>query len=507
MSGLPNGIVTAWVDESYRGLSASVSRKAGDLTVARELPVLEPWGSEVESVTTNRTNALVLSRNNYQRQHVWASVLDANGIAAGPPVEIVTRSMDRAVGITVASDPAGFLVLHHDEKGLSLFATRITNSGAATKFSVLLQAPVTATFAAFDGTNYLIALQQGSAVRGFLMAVTGTPRSETFLIDANARVVAMVSRPGGSLFVASDRVFVFDHATRTHGADHPMPLAANFALSDGRYALLAFANHPAFPVGTGTGQWFDVQSGQPLGAPFALSYGSPMQTQPAIAMGDGVDLVLWAERDPLTLKDAIRGTRIARDGHALDEPSLRFSLTDTWNARPAAAFNGREFIVAWHEQIGIPGQSSDQRVRVQRLTPDGRLLDSVPRDIGTARVWTQLEVAHSADTTLVLWIGRVGDVYQIQGKRMNRDGVSLDATPLRLTERPGPYHYAMDLAAGTAAGAGTFVVAWMESFSGEIPTLHYALLDTTGKVVTQKLLHTVNESSVYPPLVAWNGSV
>jgi len=500
MAGLPQGIVTAWMEGAR--LFASVSAKVGDVGARRELPVFDSWLPQLRSVTTNRTHALVLSHD-FERRHVWASILDAGGTPAGSAVDVVPQeTIGRLAELTAASDPGGFLVLYRDEQQpLQLHAARVSNSGAVTRFTMHLDAGVTSALAAFDGTRYLIALQQGAAIRGILTPPNGSSRSEVFLIDADARLSAIAGRAGGSLLVCSNKAFVFEHATRTHGPDHKLGAVANFVVSDGEHALVAYANDRRFPTGTASAQWLDVQTGQPLGDSFALSYGSPRQSKPAAALGDPVDFLVWAERDPETLRDAIRGTRIARDGRPLDEPPLRLSLPGTENARPSVAFNGRDFVVAWHEQVGTAGQTSEQRLLVQRVSRGGRLLEPAPREIGRALFsWSDVEVAHSGDTTLILWIGPTGNVFQTLGRRMNGDGELLDPTPLRVTQEATPQHWTFDL----AAGAGGFLVTWGQS-DGTQESLHVAQITTGGAVRSAQRLHAWSSQAIYRPHVTWNG--
>ena len=499
IGGLPNAIVTAWVDDSGK-LFASVSSKAGDVAVRRELPRHPTYLPILESVTTNRTNALVLWYT-YERSQAWASVLDANGVVAD--VEVVPwASIGRLAGLTTASDPGGFLVLYRDERQpLTLRGTRIANDGEVTRFAMSLEANVSKALAAFDGTGYLIALQQGQAIRGVLAAVDGSSPSQPFLIDGAATLWSITGRPGGSLLFCSNKAFVFEHVTRTRGPDYEVAAAASFVLSDGVRVLAAYANDRHFPTGTASAQWFDLQTGRPLTESFAISHGSPIQTQPAAALGNTVDLLAWTERDPVTLMDAIRATRIARDGRTLDQPPLSLSIAGTENSRPAVAFNGRDFVVAWHETIGSAGQGLGQRVRVQRVSQTGQLLEVIPRDIGTAVIsWSDLEAAHSGDTTLILWNGRAGNSFQTVGRRMNVDGQLLDPIPFRVTQEATPEHWAFDL----AAGAGGFMVTWAQ-IDGAAKSFHAAQITTSGTVVSPQRLQGWEDQSIYRPRVAWDG--
>lgn len=502
IGGLPNGIVTAWLDDSGK-LFASVSSKAGDVTVCRELPRHQTYIPILQGVTTNQTNALVLWYT-YERDHAWASVLDGNGVPIAE-VDVVPRgSIGRVSGLTTASDPGGFLVLYRDERQPStLWATRVANDGEVTRFAMNIVATVSTALAAFDGTGYLIALQQGGAIHGILASVDGSSLSQPFLIDGDAGLAAITGRAGGSLLLCSNKAFVFDHVSRTHGPDYAAAGFAGFVLSDGARVLAAYANNGRFPPGAGSAQWFDLQTGRPLTDSFAISYGSPKQTQPAAALGTTVDLLVWTERDPATLEDAIRATRIARDGRTLDQPPLSLSIAGTGNERPAVAFNGGDFIVAWQEHIGRSGQGLGQRVRVQRISQGGQFLDATPRDIGTAVLsWSDLEAAHSGDTTLILWIGRAGNSFQTVGRRMTQDGELLDPVPFRVTQEATPQHWAFDL----AAGAGGFLVTWAQSEGASTSVdVHAAQITTSGTVVAPRRLHAMDGHSIYRPRVAWDG--
>jgi hypothetical protein len=502
MAGLPGGIVTAWADGAK--LYSSISSKPADVTVRRELPVHDTHLPILDSVTTNRTHAMVLAYD-YDRKHAWASVLSSSGVPAGPEADIIPRgTVSRLTGLATGSDPGGFLALYRDEQQPStLFATRVTNGGTVTRFALPLQLPVGDVLAAFDGTRYLVTLQRGASVDGFLTTPDGSSRSAIFPITSDGYLAAIVGRAGGSLLIFSGKAFTFEHISRTQGPTQRIAARPNFVLSDGRHVLAAYANNSAFPVTTASAQWLDLNSGAPLTDSFALSYGSAPQAQPVAALGNTVDLLVWAERDPDSLDDAIRATRIARDGRRLDDPALLLSLPGTLNARAAVGFNGRDFVVAWHEQSGTPGQSSLQRVRIQRVSEDGRLLEPSPREIGTALfTHSDLEVAQVGETTLVLWLGPAGNSFQVLGRRMNRAGALLDPAPLRLTAEATSQHWTFDL----TTGAGNFFVAWAQSDIGE-NSVRAALITPAGSITAAQKLPNLTAHSQYRLHVGFNGTV
>lgn len=507
VAGLAGGIVTAWMDG--RKLFSSVSRTAGDFSSRRELPVhADQWW--LHGVYTNGTRALVLASDSPPRTHAWASLLDANGVPVAVDLEVVRPgTVQAAAGFAVGADPGGFLVLYRDNEKAELRGTRIANDGTTTMFAVPLPIgrraiPVAETYLAFDGKQYLIAFHHQRLVSLLFLAPDGAPRSDFLLFfDSDCHLTGLVSRPGGSLFVCAGKTFTFDHATRTRGVPYPIASTAGFVVSDGVHALVTYLNdHQNYPPGVSSGQWLDVQTGRPLSSSFPLSFGSRAQRGPSLALGESTDLLVWVEGDGAAVTGgAIRGVRIARNGRILDQPPLVLSTPGTRNDLPAVTFNGRDFVVIWLEMAYSPAGTSLQRVRMRGVSQDGRMADREPREIGSTRSWSDTAAAHSGDTTLMLWYETNGSGWpRIAGRRMTRDGILLDADPLRLSQDPAVAQYEMDVAAG---GDGFLVVASQRERN--LLSLRVARITTAGTIsqrtIPQDIFHEANQ-----PRVAWNGS-
>ncbi|HZH76998.1 MAG TPA: hypothetical protein VEY88_13280 [Archangium sp.] len=193
------------------------------------------------------------------------------------------------------------------------------------------------------------------------------------------------------------------------------------------------------------------------------------QTTPAVAVGNGLYLVVWSEgvnRGPPDLH-AVRVR--ASDGVVLDETPLRIATGSQVEHKPAAAFDGTNFLVTWEDHRQGSPLLYGARVRAS----DGAVLDT-PRLISKSPVsgFPQYNgsVAFDGTNFLVTWEGiysfsMFGPLtYGIQGIRVRpSDGQPIESTSFAIARLnpdgaiPSPR---------VSCGGGRCLVVWTSSAPG-----------------------------------------
>ena len=477
-----------------------------------------PNNESIVDVIDNESHIAVVLRNTgFDKTRIL--LLDASGNAARTVIDLGPWLRAVAVG----ADPGGFLAF--DLVLSELRGRRITLDGVVAEFRIPTAGePFGLVATAFDGAKYLVVLTDGPyspTVRGtigMLVSPDGAQRSETFpILGEFERFDAIAGHDGGSLVFFDDLspggnfqggVVSLDHARRARTTVPGIaPARIVRSVTDGNTALALWH------VYTGEqhvyGRWIDLESGMPLSNPFVVSVGTKEELQPAVALGQDLDLVVWEEVE-LSGLHTIVAARVAHDGTVLDAAPLRLSLPDVDSNVPAVAFNGRHFVVVWCEQIDAVNNIG--RLLARRVSQDGVIVDTEPLVLSEERS-NRPAIAHSGDTTLVVWEGRGirpsphGPGTEIFGKRLTQSGFLVDSTPL-LISRDEWHHYQPDI----AAGDGQFLVGWQtyKWYGAHSPvfTASSVALVSTGGTITEPIVLRPLSDHEYAnrPEVAWNGS-
>ena len=193
------------------------------------------------------------------------------------------------------------------------------------------------------------------------------------------------------------------------------------------------------------------------------------QTTPAVVVGNGLYLVVWSEGVNRGPPD-IHAVRVrASDGVVLDETPLRIATGSQVEHKPAAAFDGTNFLVTWEDHRQGSPQLYGARVRAS----DGAVLDT-PRLISKSPVsgfpQSNASVAFDGTNFLVTWEGiysfsRFGPPsYGIQGIRVRpSDGQPIESTSFAIARLnadgsiPSPR---------VSCGGGRCLVVWTSSAPG-----------------------------------------
>ncbi|MBE0433266.1 hypothetical protein IBX73_07365 [candidate division WOR-3 bacterium] len=130
---------------------------------------------------------------------------------------------------------------------------------------------------------------------------------------------------------------------------------------------------------------------------------------------DGVNyLVVWYDYDGGT-DSAIYGTRVTPDGVVLDPEAIPISVASGYQFFPAVAFDGRYYVVTWHDH-----RSGNYDIYGARVTTEGTVLE--PSGFALT---SELErtiypdiVASGAGQNLIAWqTDRVPETFDIYGSQ------------------------------------------------------------------------------------------
>jgi hypothetical protein len=201
---------------------------------------------------------------------------------------------------------------------------------------------------------------------------------------------------------------------------------------------------------------------------FPVSTAGNFQLAPALALGDSLCLAVWVDYRYGGVS-AIFGARINQDGQVLDRTGFVISTTAAcYQYTPCAAFNRRNYVVAW-EQQGFP-----ERICFSRIAPDGSLLDSAPHtlcsspDVGPA-------IAAGESCALVVWTDRNLD--GVAGARIAESGTVLDSGGISIMRGCG-----LPSQASIACDGADWFVVWDEDCAvvGARVSSSGVVLDTAG---------------------------
>ncbi|HET7434132.1 MAG TPA: hypothetical protein VFN10_05400 [Thermoanaerobaculia bacterium] len=473
--------------------SALYAASFDDVAGTRRLVATTFGPSQILAVAGNDDAALILIRDG---GILRAHRIDAQGAPLGDwiPFEAVNEAY------ALAADPAGFVLAVSTGNEVRLI--RVDRSGETRSVTLPFAEPTGALALAFDGTRYLLVRSSGffssaeAGMYGRLIDPATLAVSDSFVIsDRTPFTLTALGRAGGALLLAGDGVFAIDDSTRTVTRAENIE-SAGVAASNGT---------TVFVSATYGSRWLRATTGEALSEPFAPVISTPEQSQPSVALGDAVDLIVWMQNDRTDGRDIIVASRIAHDGTVLDSTPRRLSTPGTIARMPVVAGDGDRFLIAWTEYAGDTG-----RLVARRMWEDGSI-DFAPTVIAnTSGAGTA--IAQSGDTTLVVWTGTGtrpsthGFGGEIFGARFDRNGL-IDSVPLLISTDPWDRYYP-----DVAAGDGQFLVSWYREkwYGGHSPfeTGAAAALVSTGGTVSPPIeLHPLeNAAAAGAPQVAWNGS-
>jgi hypothetical protein len=194
----------------------------------------------------------------------------------------------------------------------------------------------------------------------------------------------------------------------------------------------------------------------PTGIPVSTAAGD--QDAPSIAWSGTRFLVVWHEFRDNTLTNSIRGARVSSGGTVVDAAGIEISsgrsLLD-----PSVAWNGTNFLVAWH---GYSGPDAD--ITGARVSNGGTVLDPAGIPISTA-IGDQANARVASDGAgyLVVWADLRSSTGDIFGTRVNGSGTVVDPAGIPVSTASG--HQASP---AVAWGGTSYLVVWTDFRSSTV---------------------------------------
>jgi hypothetical protein len=176
------------------------------------------------------------------------------------------------------------------------------------------------------------------------------------------------------------------------------------------------------------------------------------QSVPAVAHGMTDFLVVWEEG---RLRDRdVRGARVRADGAVMDPTGILISGASWEQCTPEVASDGADFLVVWQDW-----RNSDYDIYCARVSHSGTLLDTAGIAVCTADGWqASPAVACNGTDYLVLWQSMTTGGYDLYGARISPQGVVRDPDGFVISAAPGTQQHP------AAASDGTdFLVVWSDS--------------------------------------------
>jgi hypothetical protein len=156
------------------------------------------------------------------------------------------------------------------------------------------------------------------------------------------------------------------------------------------------------------------------------------QAFPEVAFDGTNYFVVWQDSRTGTHPD-IYGTRVTKSGVALDPNGIPISTAWNEQSRPALAFDGTNYLIAWHDYRA----GNHFAVYFTRLSTSGAVLD--PDGIGVSATATQQmspAVAFDGTNYLVVWQDLRNGNFDIYGTRIGKSGAVLDPGGIAISTAP-----------------------------------------------------------------------
>lgn len=240
---------------------------------------------------------------------------------------------------------------------------------------------------------------------------------------------------------------------------------------------------------------FDLNGIRVDDEPIVINNGTYNQARPRVAWNGENFLVTWLTERDAYFYDDVMAARVSEDGAVLDNPpiTVRQDVTEVW---PHVTSDGTNWLVAWHEWIGL-----DNGIMGARIAPDGILLDNPPVTLVGDGVfsWEMFDFAWATDEYLIVFPGA-----GVRGQRFTSDLQPIDPVPF-----PIQLGSNFESRKPRVATNGTdFFVVWHEQMSyvndrvvGARVTHDGQVLDSNGIVV-----EGASEYVWFEPVVEWDGT-
>jgi hypothetical protein len=404
-------------------------------------------------------------------------VLDAEAI----PITIAGNSQTDA---SVAFGDSTYLVVWTDSRNGTedVYGTRVTGAGAVLDSAGI--AISTASGAqhypsvAYQGTLWLVAWQDSRNgqpdIYGARVAGDGTSPDTSGVAISTGPADEMhprVASDGARFFVvwddlrnASDSDIYAARVDTSGSVLDSSGIAVCVDGADQAYVQAGFDGTDYFIVWDdlrGGSTWdvygVHVDTGGTLIESDAIAICLDPSQQFGLAMAfDGADWLL-AWHDSRNGPKDIYGLRVAQDGTVIDAEAILITSSASPQSYPALASDGSAFLAVWHEL-----RDGSYDIRGTRVALDGTVLDPAGLAISTAS-GDQMYPAVAFDGTnyVAVWQDRRGSTLDIYAARIAPDGTVLDPTGIPVCAVANQQEHP-----SLAFGSTTYMVVWQDNRGG-----------------------------------------
>jgi hypothetical protein len=420
----------------------------GDIYGARVSPsgtVLDPGGfpistapelQDFSALAFDGTNYLVAWSSGHFPADIYAARVTPSGTVLDPGGIAVSTAAGEQNVPAVAFDGANSLVVWEDGRNATydVYGARVSPAGAVLDPAgvAVSSAPGTqwAPKLAFDGTNYLVAWQDGRNGDGSTADVYG------------ARVSPALS--------------VLDVS------GIPISTATNSQLTPS----VAFGGTTFFVV------WSDLRAG--IGAygtrvasdgtvldPSGIAITANAGSWPIVGFDGTNYLTVWPRTEAGSYKTDLFAARVSTAGTVLDPAGLRIDrLAPSDQIEPALAFDGTNYLAVWQDY-----RAGNSDIYAGRLTAQGALLDGtgIPVAVGAADQINPTVTFDGADYLLAWEVYQSDNLRDVFGARLSPSGSVLDPSGFAISDGVG----AQGDPAAASDGSSSLVV-WEDSRSSPL---------------------------------------
>ena len=387
---------------------------------------------------------------------LFAQILgnEVGAVPVGSSFAISSDSGEGAgLGNFIASDGTDFIVVSANtssEVGTDIYARRVSSSGSVLDATPLhlVNNPIGISdpSVVYDGTNYVVVWVGAVNTSQEIFAARVSPGG-TVLDSTPVQITSGAQpkfKPIGVAYDGADQNYLVAWRTLTDSIQ-----AARFS--------------PALANLDAASGFLVAQSSAGLGRYY-----------PWVAFGGGVYLVVWhqgaggsggggcSQAQGCAGQLAIAGARVTPAGHVLDPGGFGISSDpNDLQDSAAAAFDGTNFLVAWHNWANSDIYSNGSG-SAARVTPGGVVLDHPAIAVNSRQLWeSRTQPVFDGTNYFVTWHVyqpekfRLADVF---GTRISTSGQVLDEKPSPIAT--GAAH---QWGPGVAYGGGKLLAAWNET--------------------------------------------
>lgn len=326
------------------------------------------------------------------------------------PGVIINRGLTPGEKPSIASNGSDYLLLTCSQSGPTPGIIGVTITDIGRLGTVLQITPgncfngsgvVGQPVAAFNGSNYLVVYKQGTDVQ-------------------DTRIRAKRISAGGVVLDGPEGILISPDTRAIRGNS-----AVGF---DGTNYLVAWSES-----GSSGAEIYGARvspTGQNLGV-FPITEAAPgFQAVPQIAFDGTNFLVVWSDFRGATDAEDVYATRVTPGGVVLDPTGIPIASSAHLERNPQLAFDGTNYLIAWHRIERQGGGLDNYSIRGTRMTRDGVLLDGPSTNGGipintTTHEKRDVALSFDGNNFIVAWTvgtNSFSPAGSIMGTKLNPNG-------------------------------------------------------------------------------------